>query len=241
MATKITEKLTINGDQSSVVLDGLDFTGNGYVEVKNADEVIIRNCRVYNMNVTGVTKNFWLRIFNDIPVKLVVEHCFFGSNPSADGKRMYNLIEPYAKFKNGSSISHNYFADDCCVHNCVNVYGVVDNATINIDDNVFEISAGTVRLGPKGEPKCTINVRDNVILADNPAYTAEDQGLLTIQPYNKDTTSLKNMTVVLKNNTLASEQVGYFGYGANDLVITDENKAKIIINGKIATLPTYQW
>lgn len=29
MATKITEKLTINGDQSSVVLDGLDFTGNG--------------------------------------------------------------------------------------------------------------------------------------------------------------------------------------------------------------------
>lgn len=72
-------------------------------------------------------------------------------------------------------------------------------------------------------------MRDNIILADNPAYTAEDQGLLTIQPYNKDTTSLKNMTVVIKNNTLASEQVGYFGYGANDLVITDENKAKIII------------
>lgn len=241
MATKITEKLTINGDQSSVVLDGLDFTGNGYVEVKNADEVIIRNCRVYNMNVDGAAKNFWLHIFNDIPVKLVVEHCFFGSNPTSNGKKMYNLIEPTAKLKNGSSVSHNYFVDDCCYHNTINVYGCVENATINIDDNVFEMSAGTIRLGPKGEPKCTINMRDNVVLADNPVYTAEDQGLLTIQPYNKETTSLKNMTVILKNNTLASEQVGYFGYTTRDLVITDENKAKIIINGKVAALPVYQW
>ena len=108
MATIISEKLTINGEGSKVVLDGFDFTGSGYVDVKNASSVVIKNCRVYGMNCEDAVKNYWLRIYNDIPVKLVVENNFFGDNAGTKGK-MYNLIEPTAQLTNGSSISNNYF------------------------------------------------------------------------------------------------------------------------------------
>ena len=123
MATIISEKLTINGEGSNVVLDGFDFTGNGYVDVKNASAVTIKNCRVYGMNLAGATKNYWLHIYNDIPAKLVVENNFFGSNPTSGSNKMYNLIEPNAKLKNGSSVSDNYFVSDCCCHNFMNIYG----------------------------------------------------------------------------------------------------------------------
>ena len=104
MATKIIDKLVIDGKGSAVVFDGLDFTASGYVEVKNAGSITIKNCRVYNLDLVDV-KNYWLKIFGDIEVKLVIENCFFGSNPSANGRMVYNLIEPTAKLMNGSSIS----------------------------------------------------------------------------------------------------------------------------------------
>ena len=85
MATKIIDKLVVDGKGSAVVFDGLDFTASGYVEVKNAGSITIKNCRVYNLDLVDV-KNYWLKIFGDIEVKLVIENCFFGSNPSANGR-----------------------------------------------------------------------------------------------------------------------------------------------------------
>ena len=73
MSTVISEKLIINGVGSEVVLDGFDFTSNGYVEVNNASSVVIKNCRIYGI-VPVAAKSFWLRVYNDIPVKLVVEN-----------------------------------------------------------------------------------------------------------------------------------------------------------------------
>jgi len=240
MATVISEKLTINGTGAEVVLDGFDFTGNGYVDVKNASSVVIKNCRVYGMNCEGAVKNYWLRIYNDIPVKLVVENNFFGDNAGINGK-MYNLIEPNAQLMNGSSISNNYFTSGCCIHNIINVYGTIDNGLININGNVIEMTAGGIRLGVKGNKVCTINIRNNKVLATNPAYTDEDQGLVTIQPYNKETTSFAKITVVMSDNELPCEQIIYGGYTAKDTVLNDETMPKIIINGKIANVTIYQW
>ena len=240
MATIISEKLTINGDGSKVVLDGFDSTGNGYVDVKNASSVIIKNCRVYGMNCEGTAKNYWLHIYNDIPVKLVVENNFFGDNAGTNGK-MYNLIEPTAQFMNGSSISDNYFTAGCCSHNIINVYGVVDNSEININGNVVEMTAGGIRIGVKGDKTCSINVRGNKVLATNPVYTAEDQGLVTIQPYNKETTSFANMTIAMSCNELPCEQIIYAGYTSKDTVLTSETMPKVIIDGKIANVTIYQW
>lgn len=240
MATVISDKLTINGEGSDVVLDGFDFTSNGYVDIKNAFSVVIKNCRVYGMNCEGATKNYWLRIYNDIPVKLIVENNFFGDNAGVNGK-MYNLIEHTAQFMNGSSISNNYFTAGCCTHNIINVYGAVDNSEININGNIVEMTAGGVRIGVKGDKACTINVRNNKVLATNPAYADEDQGLVTIQPYGTQTTSFSKMTIAVSGNELPCEQIVYAGYGSQDTVLTDETMPKVIIDGKVSNVTIYKW
>lgn len=238
MATVISEKLTINGAGADVVLDGFDFTANGYVEIKHASSVTIRNCRVYGMNVDGAAKNYWLRIYNDIPVKLVVEHSFFGDNLGESGK-MYNLIEPTAQLMDGSSISDNYFTAGCCTHNVINVYGCTEGAAIDINRNVIEMTAGGIRVGVKGEPSCRICIRDNQVLAGNPAYEDCWQGLVTVQPYNQKTTSFANMTIVMSGNELPGEQAIYAYYGTKDLVLTDDVMPKLIVDGKHANLTVY--
>lgn len=252
MATVISDKLTIDGAGAEVVLDGFDFTTNGYVEVKNASVVVIQNCRVYNMNLDGADKNYWLRIYNDIPVRLVVEHNFFGNHTGNKGDlgsslpmlprtvQMYNLIEPNAKLMQGSSISNNYFAADCCTHNIINVYGCDDGASVDISGNVIEETAGGIRIGVKGAPTCRINIRDNKVLAANPDYEDIYQGLVTLQPYGKQTTSFADMTVVMSGNELPVEQLAYAYCGSNDLTLTDDVMPKLIVNGKVSTFTIYQ-
>lgn len=240
MATIISKKLTINGKGSEVVLDGFDFTSNGYVDIKNASSVVIKNCRVYGMNCEDATKNYWLHIYNDIPMKLIIENNFFGDNAGTNGK-MYNLIEPTAQFMNGSSISNNYFTVGCCTHNIINIYGAVDNSEININSNVIEMTAGGVRIGVKGDKTCAINIKNNKVLATNPAYTDADQGLVTIQPYGKDTISFRKMTIAISGNELPCKQIIYAGYTSKDTILDDETMPKVIIDGKVTNVTVYKW
>ena len=109
LSTKITEKMVIDAAGKDIVLNGLDFTKNGYVEIKNANSVVIKNCRVYKLNAEDSAKNYWLKILGDIPVKLAVLYSFFGNNPGTNGQ-VYNLFEMNAKLKSRSSISNNWFA-----------------------------------------------------------------------------------------------------------------------------------
>ena len=237
MATVISEKLTINGSGSEVILDGFDFTGNGYVEVKDASSVVIKNCRIYGI-VPTAAKSFWLRVYNDIPVKLVVENCFFGSNPASGSNKMYNLFEPNAKLENGSSFSNNYFKADCCSHNICNIYGCVENARVNVNGNHFELN-NAVRIGVKGDVKCTINMRDNIIDANDPAGSPDYDGIACIQPYNKQTTSFANMKVVLSNNILPEGQIIYAYSGSADTMMDENTIPEVIVNGKKHNLVIY--
>lgn len=68
----------INGDAGAVVLDGLDFTGDGYIDVYGCTSLTIKNCRIYNLTATAA-KMYWLHVYNDIELKIVVENCFFGN------------------------------------------------------------------------------------------------------------------------------------------------------------------
>ena len=230
MATKITEKVTINAAGKDVVIDGVDFTDNGYVEVHNATSITIRNCRVYDMNVEGATKNYWLRIYGDIITKIVISGCFFGESIGTVGN-MYNLLEPTAKLADGSSISGNYFEDGCCTHNTINIYGADENANIYVNGNHFEVSAGTIRIGVKGEPTCYVHLNNNHVDADNPNEPDDYQGIMMIQPYGKATTTFANMTINLNNNHSANEQVVYAYSGANDTMLDDTTMPTILLDG----------
>lgn len=238
MSTKITEQMIIKGNETDVVLDGLDFTLNGYIEVQNASSVTIQNCRVYDMNVEDNAKNYWLHIKGNIETKLIIKNCFFGANTGTNGV-MYNLIEPTAKLKTGSLISDNYFEVGCCTHNMINIYGACENAVIQVSRNVFETCAGGIRVGVKGEPKCTILIRGNTIFAEDENNAAEWQGLVCVQPYNKETTSFKNMTIKLDGNKVVTEQMIYGYSGKKDTVLDETTVPKIFIDGKEAEMPIY--
>lgn len=237
--TKITEKLTINAPKKDVVLDGFDFTANGYVEVVAAKSVTIRNCRVYALDVSSASKNYWFYVNATDPVKVRIENCFFGDNPSSGSKKVYNLIEPHCTLSDGSGVCENYFADSCCTHNAVNIYGATENSSISVDDNVFEVSAGTIRIGTIGTPTCAIDISRNTVLAEHPSYGAEDQGLVTIQPYGKQTPSFNNMTVTMDDNALPTEQIVYGWYGSSDTTLTQDIMPAIFVNGAEIEAPIY--
>lgn len=236
--TKITEPMTINGAGKDIVLDGFDFTENGFVKIVDANSVEIRNCRIYNINVENAKKNYWLRVDSSAPLKLIVEHCYFGDTIGTNGA-MYNLIEPHVVLADGSSFSSNYFTKQCCTHNTVNLYGVAEDAQIVVSNNVFEISAGTVRVGVKGQPTCSIVMNNNVVKKHNDAYTLDDAGLVTIQPFNKETVTFANMIISMNNNRVPTEQVIYGYSGAKDTELTEENMPAIYVNGEILIANIY--
>lgn len=236
--TKITKLLTIDAPKKDVVFDGVDFTEDGFVKVANANSVTFRNCRVYKLNTSGAAKNYWLLVNTTDPIRIAVELCFFGGNPRSAGA-VYNLLEPHAILSDGSLVSQNYFVGDCCTHNAVNIYGAEDGSRLEVDRNVFELSAGTVRIGVKGKPECLIDVSGNRVLANNPAYTDEDAGIVTVQPYGKSTSTFANMTVTMDGNECPSEQLIYGYYGSADTVLTDDKMPRILVDGAEIKAPIY--
>ena len=233
MATKITKPITINGEGKTVIFDGFDFTEQGYIRVVNAEELIITNCRIYNLSNdpdSTTSRGYWLKTLGDKETKISVTYCFFGANNNT----VYNMLELNTKLKNGSSFSNNYFVENSCTHNHINLYGAAESATIDINNNVFELTGG-VRIGIKQEPVCTINVKGNTVLK-----TTDDEwaGLICIQPYGRQTTSFANMTVNINNLIIPSEQVAYYYVGSNDTPFTTiESRGKVYIDGVLTQLP----
>ena len=236
--TKLTQPINVNAPDKDIVFDGFDFTADAYVSVTSAKSVAVRNCRIYGLNTTSKAKNYWLMIDSASPVKLRIENCFFGDNQKSTGS-LYNMIEPHVKLSNASGVNENYFTAKCCTHNAVNLYGAEENSHISVNGNVFEVSAGTVRIGVQGEPVCDIEISDNAILAEHPDYGPDDQGLVTVQPYGKQTTTFKNMTVRMDGNSCPSEQLIYGYYGSQDTALTNDNMPLIQVDGVAITAPIY--
>lgn len=233
-STIISKRLTINGDAGAVVLDGLDFTGDGYIDVYGCTSLTIKNCRIYNLTATAA-KMYWLHVYNDIELKIVVENCFFGNSLKNDVGQVYNMLEPTAKLSTGSSFSKNYWKKECCSHNFINIYGATDNAQIDVNENVFEFCETGIRIGVKGEPACKISLKNNKILSVN----TEDPtwaGLALVQPYGKATTTFANMEVELEGNTTITERQFIAYYNDNDLILTKSNLPKVTIDG-VVTVP----
>lgn len=228
MATKITEAITINAPDKEVTFDGVDFTENGIITITDASAITIKNCRFYNLT-PNITKTMPIHIKGDIPVKLTITGCYFGDRGTADDMVIYNLMELTAQLKDGSSISRNYFTSDSCTHNHINIYGAYEGATIGIMNNYFEPSEGGVRLGMKGEPTCSINIKNNVFNITNP---------VVVQPYGTSTTSFANCSIYFSNNTYSGLQ--YFGsHSGNTAFFTDDNKPNIYVDGILDS--SYEW
>ncbi len=228
-ATQITEKFTVNGATSEVIFDGVDFTLNGYIEVKNAKSVTLRNCRIYGLTTSA--KSYWLKVLGNIDMKLTIENCFFGVN----GSKMYNLIEPNAKLADGTSFSNNYLKAHSASHNSFCVYGVQDGAVININDNALECYTPGFRVGPKGDAACTIELKNNTVagyLSELDGSCTDYFGLLCVQPYGTLTTSMSKMVINSEGNSMPENATSVvYGYSGTKDTLLDETTAPTLMEG----------
>lgn len=181
----------------------------------------------------GIMPNSW-----DKSVKIVFENNYFGDN---DG--IYNLMELNCSLADGSSISGNTFSEHSCTHNHINVYQVDDNATININNNVFAHSANGIRIGCKGAPKgVTINITGNRYDSTDTSDDGAWAGLFFIQPYGKQTTDMSGITINVSGNVNNSgiEQLFYYYAGVNDAQLVADRKLPVVkINGEAVSFEDY--
>lgn len=221
---------TTNGTEAlAVYFDGLHFTANAKIELSNVDQFTMHNCQFYGHNLA--VKSIPIMIKTNNPMELHIDDNVFGEQ----NEFSYNLIEVYGTLKDGSTISGNRFEANCCTNNQIALYNVEDDATIVISDNFCQKSQNMVRLGFKGEPKCTVNIMDNEYIEN--ISTPEWEGLVLIQPYGKDTVSFAGMTVHINDTKKPEGQLCYMYNGANDMQFNDTNKPTVYIDGVLAEIP----
>ena len=229
MATKFMKPVNVNAAGKDVVFDGCDFTAEALIVLTAANSVTFRNCRFYGL-IPNVAKTYGIKLDKEAELKLVIENCFFGANPTVDSNKLYNLLELAGKLMDGSSISSNYFAADCCTHNQINVYNVSDRATIKLNKNFAVYSGNLIRIGIQGEPACKIEMFGNGYQTTDQSENGAWAGLALIQPYGKATTSFKNLMVEIKDtiNQTPSEQIIYLYAGANDTKFNKDTNYPIV-------------
>lgn len=242
MATKFMKPVVVNAPGKDIVFDGCDFTAEALIMLTAANSVVFRNCRFYGL-VPNAAKTYGILLDKAAEMKLVIENSFFGANPNNGSNKLYNLLELSGKLMDGSSISSNYFAADCCTHNQINVYAASDNATIKLNNNEVVYSANLVRIGVKGEPVCTIEMIGNTYYTTDSSDDGAWAGLALIQPYGKSTTSFNNMTVKIEGTVkpASSDQIIYLYAGSSDTKFNKEtNYPKVYLDGELMEeIPAY--
>lgn len=220
---------------SKLTIDGCVLTKTGLVTVGAAcDELIIRNCIITDLTGPSARASF-ISGFSTEPTKITVENCYFGNNANTSASRIYNLFEMNFPLRSGSSICGNYFAKDANTHNFINVYGVVDDAVIDINDNVFEYSATAVRIGTKGDAKCTININNLEYYSTDESDDGKWAGMMMVQPYQGETITMENMKININNVKRKDTLQLYFMYSstkAGYTILTEENAPIVKVNGK---------
>ena len=231
--TVCNKPITVNASEGVVIFDGIDFTGEALITLNGAKEVYFKNCRFYKLT-PNTKKTMAITSKASIELKLVVEKCFFGENPSIDTNAVYHILEGNFKAANGSSFSENYFVKGCNTHNAINFYDVVDGATIGVNKNVFEYSGSAVRLGIKGAAKATFLMNGNTYLATDTSSGGEWAGFLTVQPYGKVTTSWNDVTIKISNTENKSgykQLVVFFANDSDTHYDRTKNFPKLYIDG----------
>lgn len=224
MSTVFTKAVTINAPEKDVVFNGVDFTKDAFIKIQAAKSVTFKNCRFYGLEPAAKTMGVTL----SCDTKLIVEGCFFGKC----GEKLYNFFELNGKLADGSSISRNYFDGKCCTHNQVNIYNVMDDATINVNSNYM----ASIRIGPKGEPQnVKINVKSNeynVIDTSDPDWI----NMVIIQPYGGQTKSFNGVTINVDgtNTSVPDNKLVYIYAGGTDTKFNwQTNYPVLYLNGKL--------
>lgn len=221
--------------KSDITITGVTLSGAANIKVKGAGRISFKNCKFTSVNPEKAKSFLIYDEFNnnDEGTLIQIENCYFGTNIVDESGKTYNLMELNCKVADGSYIKNCYFAKAACTHNAINLYDVVNGATIDINDNYFELSANACRIGFIGAVEdVTVNFNRNTYKETDtdPAW----EGLLLIQPYGTRTTSFAGLTVNLNNTRYEGgdiHQVWYLYCGGSDTKITEETAPNVYVDG----------
>lgn len=215
-------------------IDGCVLTQEAFLNLASgASEISVQNCIICGLGGSA-SKTYFLKGLSTEPTKVTIENCYFGDNPKTASK-VYNMFEMNFPLRTDSKISGNYFTKDACTHNFINIYGVVDDAVIEINDNVFEYSGSAIRLGAKGSPKnCTININNLTYNSTDESEDCKWAGMMIVQPYKHDTVSMEGIRVNINNVKRKDTHQLYFVYSSpsTGTLLTEENAPHVFVNGK---------
>lgn len=236
--TVISGKITLSGEVD-VVLDGLTLTGDALMSLGDAASVEIKNCII-----TGITpstnRDYLISTGSGTPTKLTISRCFFGAYKTGSG-RIYNLFELNCSLKDGSSITENYFQNGIAANNNICIYNVNEGATITINGNIWEFSGNGIRVGTKNNPLYTVIVSNNEYKATYETDNVDYAGLLLVQPYGKQTTSMSNATIKISGTKRYDKNhIWYMYTGKNDMAFNIDNVPTIYLDGtKVDPMENY--
>lgn len=250
--------LTVGGE--NVVLDGITLTskalpriGDAVVTLAEDAEVegkdinfTMRNCRVIGLDDGSTGKQYGIKPLNwEDNILMIVENCYFG--PS---EKVYNLFELNCTLQSGSSFSNNYLTKGAFSNNAFCFYRVAEGAFIDVIGNVFEYAANGMRIGPKGDVRCTFNVKNNTYKETAvPEYDEEGNvtsnwgGLMIIQPYGTLTTSMKGVTINMtgtKNET-TNTQMWYYYEDKGTSRLDVANRPTVVVDGVVDSYEGKEW
>lgn len=222
---------------NDVNVDGVALTKDALVSTGPANNVAMNNCILTALN-PDANKSFVVKTGNT-PTLMNVEGCYFGNNKSVDGKSFRNTLELNCKLKDGTVFSNNYFAKECSGNNDICIYDVDEGANILIENNTWEYSGNGIRIGTKGNARCTITINNNTYNSTDEA-NPEYAGLVLIQPYGSATTSMKNVTVYINNTHHKDDkQIFYLYSGGNDMKFTEDTLPTVYVDGVLQDLSKY--
>lgn len=216
-----------------VIFDGVVLTKDAKITLEGNSEVTFQNCILTHITPKN-GRDFPIYAQGTDPTKLEFKNCYFGQNPKNGANKMYNLMELDVPLRDGSCFSGNYFEKGTVSHNDINIYGVVDGATLTIENNTWEYSGNAVRLGMKGNPECTVNVLNNTYMSTDHSDNDIWAGLVIIQPYVKETTSFAKTRVNI-NKTVHNDllHIYYLYTNSGCTQYTEENAPVVYVNGKL--------
>ena len=235
--TIITAPISASSKDINIDIDGVTFKDKMTLNLPTVGDVSLKNCRMLKLDPIAA-KEYPIRTYSDCPGKLTVRGCYFGrNNEDTDTNKVYNLFELNGPLKDGSVIEWNYFEKGACGHNDINIYDVEDGATITIKNNSWEMSANAIRIGIKGDKHCTINIKDNVYYGTDEEYP-DYAGLVLIQPYAKQTTSMEHITINIDGTVHKDDhQIFYLYAGPGDMQFDEYNVPTINVDGVCVLAP----
>ena len=227
--TVLSGPINVNGAAVELELNGLVLTKEALLNITGATKLTLKNCIV--AGITPTSKNVsYIKTGNGTPLEIAVENNYFAAFIPEENRNIYNFMNMDATLLDGSHVTGNYFEEGYNTNDGISIYNIRDGATITISGNTWEFAGNGIRIGTKGAPvDVTINIEDNTY---NKTLDNSNAGLVCIQPYNRSTSSMAGLTIIMTNNQHNDDKRTWYMFQTkNDMEFTEETIPTVVEDG----------